>query len=229
MSVSLKKKVIPRKKSILRKDSFQHYIATLKFSLYCITHPLDGFWDLTHEKRGSIAAANTILVLTLLARIMNLQFTSIIYQTVYWEGINIFLYLSSVLFPLMLWCVGNWGLTTLFDGKGTLKQVYMATCYAITPYPLMQFPLIVFSNMITREEVQFYTVLSTLALVWCGILIIAAMMQIHEYKVSKTILCTIGTIFAMLVMVFILLLFFSMISQGIAYFVSLYREILFRL
>lgn len=215
--------------SLKRKESFHHYIATLKFSLYCMTHPLDGFWDLTHEKRGSMAAANTILILTLLARIMNLQFTGIIYQVVYWEGINIFLYLASVLFPLALWCVGNWALTTLFDGKGTLKQVYMATCYAITPYPLMQFPLIIFSNITTMDEKQFYTVLSGLALVWCGILIISAMMEIHEYKVSKTILCSIGTIFAMLVMVFLLLLFFSMISQGISYFVSLYREIMFRL
>jgi hypothetical protein len=25
---------------------------TLKYSLYTITHPFDGFWDLTHEKRG---------------------------------------------------------------------------------------------------------------------------------------------------------------------------------
>lgn len=212
-----------------RKDSFQHYIATLKFSLYCMTHPMDGFWDLTHEKRGSIAAANTILILTLVARIMNLQFTGIVYQAVYWEGINIFLYLASILFPLALWCVGNWALTTLFDGKGTLKQVYMATCYAIAPYPLIQFPLIVFSNVTTKDEAAFYWALSSFTIAWCGLLIIAAMMQIHEYKISKTILCTIGTIFAMLVMIFILLLFFSMISQGIAYFVSLYKEILFRL
>ena len=67
------------------KESFEHYIATLKYSLYCMTHPLDGFWDLTHEKRGSMAAANTILVLTLAARIMNLQFTGIVCQQVYWE------------------------------------------------------------------------------------------------------------------------------------------------
>ena len=41
----------------------KNYIQSLKFALYCITHPFDGFWDLTHEKRGSIAAANTILIL----------------------------------------------------------------------------------------------------------------------------------------------------------------------
>jgi len=55
------------------------------------------------------------------------------------------------------------------------------------------------------------------------------MMEIHEYKMSKTILFTIATLFAMMVMIFILLLFFSMISQGVSYFVSLFREIMFRM
>lgn len=215
--------------SLKKNEKFMRYWDSLKFSFYCITHPLDGFWDLTHEKRGSIAAANTILILTLLVRILKLQYTSFIFLVVYWENINIFLYLASVLFPLALWCVGNWGLTTLFDGKGKLSQVYMATCYAMLPYPLIQFPLIIFSNMVTVEEAEFYSVLSVLSLVWAAFLVIAAMMEIHEYKLGKTIFFAIATIFAMLVMVFILLLFFSMISQGIAYFISLGREILFRL
>lgn len=215
--------------SLKKKETYVHYFATLKFALYCITHPLDGFWDLTHEKRGSIAAANTILILTLVVRVMKLRYTSFIFMTVYWEGINIFLYLASILFPLALWVVGNWALTTLFDGKGRLGQVYMATCYALTPYPLMQFPLMLFSNVVTVDERQFYTVLSGVSLVWAALLIVAAMMQIHEFSPGKNILFTIASLFAMLVMVFILLLFFSMISQGISYFISLGREILFRL
>ena len=215
--------------SLKNKETYKRYFSSLKFALYCITHPLDGFWDLTHEKRGSLAAANTILFLTLLVRIMKLQYTSHVFMAVAWERINIFLYLASVLFPLALWCIGNWGLTTLFDGKGTLRNVYMATCYALTPYPLVQFPLIIFSNMITADEGDFYFVLSSLSLFWAGVLIIAAMMEIHEYKISKTIFFTIATLFSMLVMIFILLLFFSMISQGVAYFVSLFREIMFRL
>ncbi len=212
-----------------KKDKFSQYIKSLKFALYCTTHPLDGFWDLTHEKRGSIAAANTILILTLLARILGLQYTSFLFNEVYWPEVNIFLYIASIVFPLALWCLGNWGLTTLFDGKGRLGQVYMATCYGMLPYPLIQFPLIILSNIVTVDEGAFYGVFSVLALVWAGLLIIAAMMQIHEYSLSKTILFTVASIFAMLVLVFILLLFFSMISQGISYFISLGREILFRM
>lgn len=215
--------------ALIKKDKFQHYLATLKFALYCITHPLDGFWDLTHEKRGSYAAANTILILTLVIRIMKLRYTSFIFLTVYWEELNIFLYLASVVFPLALFVVGNWALTTLFDGKGRLGQVYMATCYCFTPYPLMQLPPMIFSNFVTVDEREFYSVLSAVSLVWCALLIIAAMGQIHEYSAAKNILFMIATLFAMLVMVFILMLFFSMISQGVAYFISLGKELLFRM
>lgn len=212
-----------------KETSFRHYCESLKYSLYIITHPLDGFWDLTHEKQGTIAAANTIVILTLLVRVMKLQFTGFLFMQVYWEGINIFLYIASVVLPLVLWCVGNWGLTTLFDGKGRLTQIYMGTAYALTPYPLIQFPLILFSNMVTAEEGAFYWVAATISIFWAVVLILCAMMEIHEYSLSKTLLFTVASLFAMLVILFILLLFFSMISQGIAYFVSIFKEIMFRM
>ncbi|MBQ1458852.1 YIP1 family protein [Butyrivibrio fibrisolvens] len=214
---------------LTQKDKRTKYLDSLKFALYCMSHPLDGFWDLTHEKRGTMAAANTILFATVLIRVLKLRFTSFIFLTVYWEDLNIFLYIASILFPLALWVIGNWGLTTLFDGKGKLGQVYMATCYGLTPYPLVQLPLMIFSNYVTVDEQEFYTVLSGLTLVYAGILIVTAMGQIHEFSFGKNILFTVFTLFAMLVMIFILMIFFSMISQGVAYFISLGREFLFRL
>ncbi len=215
--------------SLKKKETYTRYFKSFKFAFYCMTHPLDGYWDLTHEKRGSMAVANTILILTLVARITSLQFTSFIFNQVYWPEVNIFMYLGSIVFPLALWVVGNWALTTLFDGKARLPQIYMATCYAMLPYPLFQFPLIIFSNVVTVNEAEFYSLINTIVLVFCAVYIVVAMMQIHEYTMSKTILFTAFSIFAMLVIVFILLLFFSMISQGIAYFVSIVREILFRI
>jgi hypothetical protein len=194
-----------------------------------MTHPLDGFWDLTHEKRGTYAAANTILFITVLVRILKLRYTSFLFLNVYWEDINIFLYIASILFPLALWVVGNWALTTLFDGKGRLGQVYMATCYGMVPYPLIQIPLMIASNMVTIEEGQFYQVLDVISLIYCAFLIILAMGQIHDFSLGKNILFTIASLFAMLVMVFILMIFFSMVTQGISYFVSIGKELMFRM
>lgn len=215
--------------SLKSKETYSHYFKTLKYALYVITHPFDGFWDLTHEKRGSMAAANTIVILTVIARLASLQFTSFLFQAVYWENINIFLYIASIVFPLALFCVGNWGLTTLFDGKGRLGQIYMGVSYALTPYPLIQFPLIILSNIVTRDEGAFYDVLASFTLIWCALLIICAMLEIHEFSMAKTLFFMVASLFAMAVMVFILLLFFSMISQGVAYFVSIVQEIMYRM
>lgn len=215
--------------ALKKKETYKNYFKSLKFSLYCMTHPIDGFWDLTHEKRGTLAAANTILIVTLLARLLKLRYTSFVFLTVYWEDINIFLYIASIVFPLALWVVGNWALTTLFDGKGRLKQVYIATCYGLAPYPILQIPLMIVSNFVTIEEGQFYQVLSVISLIYAAFLIVMAMAQIHEFSVGKNLLFTVATLFAMLVMIFILMIFFSMVSQGVAYFVSIARELMFRM
>lgn len=215
--------------ALTRKDNWVRYLKSLKFALYCITHPIDGFWDLTHEHRGTYAAANTILITAIVVRIMKLRYTSFIFLRVYWEDLNIFLYIASILFPLALFVVGNWASTTLFDGKGKLGQIYMGTCYAIAIYPIVQLPLMIFSNFVTVDEAGFYSVVSIASLVYAALMIISAMGQIHEFGPGKNILFIFVSLFAMLVIVFILLLFSSMILQGVSYFVSLGREFLFRI
>ena len=210
-------------------DRLAKYKDSLGFAFYCMTHPLDGFWDLIRERKGTYAAANTILILTIIVRLMKLRYTSFLFLQVYWEEINIFVYVGSILFPLALFVVGNWALTTLFDGKGRLGDVYMATCYGMLPFPLIQLPLIILSNFVTLEEGQFISVLSVVSLVYCALLIVAGMGQIHDFSAGKNLLFTIASLFAMLVIVFILMIFFSMISQGVAYFISIGKELMFRM
>jgi hypothetical protein len=86
-----------------------------------------------------------------------------------------------------------------------------------------------FSNFVTVEEGAFYETLSVLTLIYAAILVVVAMGQIHEYSAGKNLLFTVATLFAMLVMIFILMVFFSMITQGVSYFISLAKELMFRL
>ncbi|SFI94308.1 Yip1 domain-containing protein [Treponema bryantii] len=218
-----------RLKKLTDKSTYVRFRDTLKYSLYVIFHPADGFWDLIHAKRGSYAAANFIVILTLLTSVWRLRFTSFVVMNVHWEEVNIFEEFASILIPLLIFCVCNWALTTLFDGKGHLGDIYMGSAYALTPYPLIQIPIIILSNIVTKDEAAFYDVFNTISIIWCAVLIFMAMMMIHQYGFGKTLLFTIFTIFGMLIFIFIMLLFFSMISQGINYFVSLGREVIFRL
>lgn len=205
-----------------------HIAKTLRYSLYVITHPLDGFWDLTHEKRGSIEAANIIILLVLLTKIWKIQFTSFLFMKVQWEYINIFEQILGILIPLIIGCIANWSLTTLFDGKGTMKDIYMGIAYSLVPYVIIQLPMTFISNLLISGEGAFYYYLNTFSVVWCVMLIMSAMMMIHDFTLSKALIAIGATLLGMLVILFLLLLFFSLISDGMAYFISLYKEIVFR-
>jgi len=206
----------------------KNLIPTLKYSLYVCTHPLDGFWDLTHEKRGSIAAANIILAAAILVEILRLTLTSFQFVTVNMEYFNAVIVLLRILLPVFLWTVANWSLTTLMDGKGRMKEIYMAVCYALTPYVIINAIMIVLSRLITFDEGAVYWFLAGFAAVWTAVLILSGMMMIHDYSFGKTVLSSLLTIIGMGVMVFIFVVFFSLISDATAYFISLYKEILFR-
>ena len=221
--------VTRRLKKLTLKETYVRFFSTLKYALYVMFHPADGYWDLIHAKRGSYAAANFIVILTLFTQIWRLRFTSFVVMNVYWEAVNIFKEFATILLPLAVFCICNWALTTLFDGKGHLGDVYMGTGYALAPYPLIQIPIIIISNFVTRDEVAFYTIFNAISILWCAMLLFMAMMMIHQYSFGKTLLFTVFTIFGMLIFIFIMLLFFSMISQGVSFFVALGREIIFRL
>lgn len=212
-----------------RTTFWNQYTASMKYAMHVITHPFDGFWDLIHENRGTMAAAHTFLFLFLMTRIIKLMYTSFQFISAPIQYMNIFEQSASLLLPFLILCVANWAMTTLFDGKGRFRDIYMAMCYALVPYVLIQLPLVLVSNCITFEEASFYTVLMGFSVVWCAFLVFVGLMQVHDYTPGKTFIFLIVTVIGAMIIIFLILVFFSLLSDAAGYFVSLYREVVFRL
>ena len=212
-----------------RSEGWKRYLATLKYGTYVIFHPFDGFWDLSHEKRGSLAAAHTFLGLFLLTYVLRLMLTNFQFISAPLQYINIYERCASLLLPFLVLCVANWGLSTLFDGKGRFQDIYMAMCYALVPYIIIQLFLVLLSHVISFDEYAYYNVLASVSVLWCVGLAFVGLMEVHDYSAGKTVVFLIATIFGALVILFLVLVFFSLLSDAVGYFVSLYREIIFRL
>lgn len=207
----------------------RRYGESLRYALYVIIHPFDGFWDLVHEQRGSIAAANTFLVLFLLTRVIKLMCTSFQFISAPVQYINVFEEMGSLLLPFLVLCLANWAMTTLFDGKGRFRDIYMAMCYALVPYILIQLPMVLVSNMLTFEEASLYSVLLSISVIWCVFLVFVGLMEVHDYGPGKTFIFILVTILGGCVIIFLMLVFFSLLSDAFGFFVSLSREVFFRM
>lgn len=218
-----------RSKSAVRREKWNKYVSSMKYAKYVLFHPFDGFWDLTHEKRGSLGAATTYLALFLLTRVVQLMFTNFQFINAPLQYINVFEQSASLLLPFLILCLANWSMTTLFDGKGRFVDIYIAMCYALVPYTLIQLPLVFVSNIISFDEAAFYTVLMSFSTAWCIFLVFVGLMQVHDYGPGKTLIFLVVTVVGALIIIFLLLVFFSLLGDAASFFISLYREIAFRL
>lgn len=201
----------------------------LKYSFTLIFHPFDGFWDLKHEKRGSVAASLVIVALLCVQQIFKTQFTGFIYNP-YYDGVslNVFKECAIVLATFFLWCVANWSLTTLMDGEGTFGDIVMASGYAMTPFFLIGFPLIFLSNAMSEDFEAFYYLLFYISIGWSALLMLSSVLVIHQYSLAKTILTAVLIVVAMAIIIFLCLLFFNLISQMFGFVYGLYWEISLR-
>lgn len=206
----------------------QRYLKSMAYGFHVITHPFDGFWDLKREHRGTLAAALSFAVLTVLMLVVRKQGTAFLFNMNRLEDVDMMVDIVTVGLLYILWCVSNWCLTSLMDGEGKMRDIAIFTGYSLLPLLIIQFPLVLLSHVITTEEGTFYYVFSVISYIWTIALLVLGMMITHQYSMKKTLATTVLTLLGMAIILFIGLLFFSVIQQFLTFIVTAYKEIRFR-
>lgn len=208
-----------------KKRTFWQEVA---YGFHVIFHPFDGFWDLKHEKRGSVRASVFFIVLAI--------------ATFYYQAIGqgylmnpnggyagVWAQVLGVLVPLFLFVLANWCLTTLFEGEGSFKDIFIACSYSLVPLPLLIIPATIYSNFCVTTETQIVSFIGTLAFIWLGILIFFGTMVTHDYSMGKNVITVLGTVVAMVFIMFIAVLFTTLVGKIVSLITNLVTEIQYRI
>lgn len=200
----------------------------LLYAFHLIFHPFDGFWDLKHEHRGSVRASFVYILITILAFTYNAIGRSYLYNS---SGrySSVFVQIISIMVPLLLWVTANWCLTTLMEGEGSFRDVFIATSYSLVPLPLFIIPATLFTHIATASEAGIYNMMFTLAWTWVGLLVFFGMMITHDYSLLKNIVTSLGTIVGMAFIMFMALLFSTLVAKMISFVASIVTEVSYRL
>jgi hypothetical protein len=199
----------------------------LLYVFHVMFHPFDGFWDLKREKRGSLRAAITILGMTIVTFYYQAIGEGYLLnpQGAYSSLLGVALSIGA---PLALWVIGNWCLTTLFDGEGNLKDIFIATCYSLMPMVLIMIPTTIMSNFLVSAELDILAVINVFAFIWTGMLIFFGMMVTHDYSMGKNFITVLGTIVAMVCIMFIAILFTTLVGKLVSFVTNIVTELQYR-
>ena len=197
------------------------------YAFHVIFHPFDGFWDLKHEKRGSLRASIVYIIITVFVFFYQAVGSgyAVQQQTVYTTIID---QAVSVLLPFALWSISNWCLTCLFDGEGSFKDIVTAMGYTLVPLILTVVPTTIASNFVTASEVSILNLITTIGFIWTGMLIFFGMMVTHDYTIGKNLLTTLGTLVAMIFIMFIGILFTTLLGKVVSFITNIVTEISYR-
>jgi hypothetical protein len=208
-----------------KKRTFGQEIA---YGFHLIFHPFDGFWDLKHEKRGSVRGSIFFIVLAM---------ATFYYQAIgqgylmdpYAKLASIWAQVLGVLVPLLLFVLANWCLTTLFEGEGSFKDIFVACSYSLLPIPLLIIPTTVYSNFCITTETDIITFISSFAFIWLGLLIFFGTMVTHDFSMGKNVVTVLATIVGMVVIMFLAVLFTTLVGKIVSLVTNIVTEIQYRL
>ncbi len=204
-------------------------LSPARYPFYLLLHPFKGYEELKTEDKGSLKAAMIIMAGVFLARIANFLFTGFIFNGNKLDEINIAMDFVSTIGLAFLWTIVNWGICTLFDGKGSFKEIWIYTSYALLAYAALSLPLILLSNVLVREEGIFLVMASWVMRGWVVLQLVNAMKAVHQYTLKKTIVSMALTVVGMLLVVLIGALLYTLIAQFVSFGTTIYREILLRI
>ena len=199
-----------------------------KWPFYVMRHPFEGYDDLRWKKGYNMKVAWVIVIAFFIISVASAQLTGFLFNNTYVKVFNIIPYFSSSVILFLPWVVGNWSLCTLFDGEGTMKNIFCVSAYALLPYLFSEVIIIIASNFLLRTEGGFISFFRYLGIVWSVVLMISAMKTVHQYSIPKTLLAMFFTVVAMAIILFLAVLLLTLFQQVFVFVYSIYTELMYR-
>lgn len=208
-------------KELLSKDKW-------KYAFHTVSHPADGFYEIRHRDRGSVAVALCLVILFSVTWSVNRISAGFIVNDIDPRDVNSISELITVLLFFFLICIGNWSITCLMDGKGRLKDILIAVGYSTVPATICILIGTILSRFVSEDEAAFYYMICGIGIAYTLFMILVGIMTVHNFTLGKTLITLFLTVVALLLIVFIVLLIVDLVNQVYSFLHSIYQELLFR-
>lgn len=222
-----RKKVLKKKKKELgRKLKELPVIGELGYAFKICKHPIDRYYDIRVGKNGSAIAATIIYVVFFIIYMVYQTGKGFIYQYTKVEDMDMSAVVVGFFAILILFVICNYLVTSIMDGDGTLKQVYMIPAYGAIPAMVSMITVIAFSYVLTYNESFLLTVALIIGLGWTIICIFQGLSTVHDYDFKGTVISMIITALFMLIAAVVVLIVIIMWEQLSGFLITVGKEII---
>lgn len=199
------------------------------FMFRFIRQPIDSFYYIKKNLRGSLGFALLLYGAVVVIRILTLYVTGFIFNpSGYFYFIDVAGEITTTVGLFILWNVANYLVSTISDGEGRVRDVVIGSAYSLFPYILIALPVALISNVLTLNEQFLYSLPLTLMWVWIGIMLFIMVMEIHNYSFGETVRNILVTLFTMALIVLTGYILYVLFNQLYEFVMAIVQELRLR-
>jgi tetratricopeptide (TPR) repeat protein len=191
-------------------------------------HPLDTLYDLKFRKRSSYLTATLIYLLVTILSIITVIGPAFIFRNMNIESFFVIRHVGIVLGLMYLFVFANYLVSTINEGEGWFKDVYIGFAYALAPYIFLSLPVVLLSYGLTLYEVFIFDFINLIMYSWTVLYLVIMIKEIHGYSIRALVKNIILTIFSVLLMILILVIVYLLLYQVYDYVFGFIREVIQR-
>lgn len=192
--VNRKTKVFSGLQGRVKSFANKKFIFDAKRTWYAMMHPIDNAYDVKMGTVGSYKIAHCIYFALFLLVVLN-QIASGFMFSVDITEYSVFNTFVAVFSLLMLFLTGNYLISSINDGRGTFKSIYINVAYAFSPVLIFMPFVIIVSNFSTIDERFFIDVVVIILILWSLINVFVGLIEVHSYTFSGAVKNVLLTLF----------------------------------
>lgn len=200
-----------------------------KYPFYIVLHPFAGFQELKYNKKGSLPYAIFFVLLWYAMEVTSRVMTDFAFNEYRPDKLDVRTIALMTIAMFLIAVISNWCFSTFMDGKGSLKDIFIAGAYCLIPIIVTTSINIVLSWFLVAEESSFMTFLTITGELWTAFMIVAAITETHDFTGGQTVAMIGLTLLGMLIMLFLGFLIYSLVQQVIMFVVNFSFELIYRI
>jgi len=201
-------------------------VKQILYSYRYMKHPSDSIYETKVNNRATVLSSTFILVFIFVIYILGMVYNGFIFNDVIIEKTILLTEGIKIVIPIILFIVANYLISSLMDGEGKFKHIYIATISSLTPITII-YPIdILLSNCLTLNEKFIFYFLIVVMLLWSGLLLIYNIKEVHNYTVPQVLVNMLLTLFMVIILILVILIIYVMGYQIFSFVKDIIREVI---
>ncbi len=200
-------------------------VSEFRFLKEVVRHPVNGFYEIKKERKGSLVVATTLLLVLFVAFLLNTAFKGFLYQLTDVEDLNIYAIILGYFSIVLIFILSNYLITSINQGESGIKKIYIQTTYSFIPLIFALFLSTIFTHILTLDESFFVSFTAIVGYIWTFMILFIGINEVQNYEFRDTIKSVLLSILLMAILAITIIFVQLMISQIFDFIIVVFREV----